>query len=510
MIAVSDSCALTVVTDRPLPASKGIELSGDHAEGRITTSETVFPADTSPGRTTRHTIGLAACIAFCVGTMIGGGVFTLSVYAVQIAGPAAIAAYALAGLVMLLSVLSFAAISARAKPGESGYTPLGEVLGPAGRFLAMWAFYLNAVVMNAFLLITFVEYLREYFLPSLHTQLVALLAIAVIALLNLGSTALVGRAELSLVSLKVTILFVLIGFGLAHIGNASFVPFAPSGAPSLLIATATLFTAYTGFNVVTNIAGSVRKPRRTVPMAMLLSVGIAGLVYVGVAAAVLASGETTLGPAGLGRVAGHLMGPWGQTLVAVAALVSTFSAMNANVLGASELMIRLAHAGDISPRLVRPTSRGGHPASSVLGGAALTAALMMLSWGNPLLIVQVANVSAIVGMVLVDVAAARLALEKWPGEGLRLPGGALIPALATLTALGQLPSLGLVSTAIALGGVVLGLVLFAARSKGAFAAERQALAFRIRELETPLARVLRRRHRFPAFAQDGRRDDRDG
>lgn len=86
-------------------------------------------------------IGLIPCLAFAVGTMIGGGVFTLSGVAVDEAGPSALFAYLLAGGVMLLSALCFAAVSSRSGPGDSGYASIGSILGPQWRFLTMWAFY---------------------------------------------------------------------------------------------------------------------------------------------------------------------------------------------------------------------------------------------------------------------------------------------------------------------------------------------------------------------------------
>ena len=97
-----------------------------------------------PGKT--HQIGLIPCVAFCVGTMIGGGVFSLSGLAVDKTGPSAILAYLLAGVVMLLSALSFVVVSSRSRSGDSGYAPLGGIISPGWRFIAMWGFYLNAVV----------------------------------------------------------------------------------------------------------------------------------------------------------------------------------------------------------------------------------------------------------------------------------------------------------------------------------------------------------------------------
>jgi basic amino acid/polyamine antiporter, APA family len=438
-----------------------------------------------------HQIGLVACVAFCVGTMIGGGVFTLSGTAVDMAGPAAIAAYAIAGVVMLLSALSFVVVSARSKAGDSGYAPIGDILGAPWRFLVMWGFYLNAVMVIAFLLVSFSQYLAEYFVPNVPEKTAALVALALIALLNLGPADLVGKAETWLVGLKVSILLLLVAFGLAYIGNAQFTPFMPNGTQSLLAATAMLFTAYTGFNVVTNMAGSVKNPQRTVPLAIMLSIGIAATIYIGVAIALLASGQSDFGSAGLGKAAAALMGHWGEMLVAFAALISTLTGANANVLGASELTIRLAKQGDISPRVARLSKRG-HPVYSVVLGAAIGAFLVVISKDAAPIIVGISNVTAIVAMVVVDAAAMRLAMQGWPGGGPKLPGGVLIPILGILAAVVQLPSLGWVACSAGAIFLLVGMAIYAGRHLGEVQAERDAIAARVHALETPLLRALKR------------------
>src|SRR3954454_16037006 len=85
-----------------------------------------------PGAESR--IGLLSCVAFAVGTMVGAGVFVLSGLAVQKAGPAAIISFALAGVLVLLSALSFTVVASRAQQGESGYAYLGRSLGGFWRF----------------------------------------------------------------------------------------------------------------------------------------------------------------------------------------------------------------------------------------------------------------------------------------------------------------------------------------------------------------------------------------
>jgi amino acid transporter len=151
---------------------------------------------------------------------------------------------------------------------------------------------------------------------------------------------------------------VFIGWGFAELGNAHVTPFASSGARGVLGMTALLFTAYTGFNVVTNMAGALKNPKHTVPIAIIGSVLISGTIYIGVVVAMLASGVEAFGPAGLRQAAKELMGDWGRYMIAFAAVLSTLSGANANVLGANEVALRLAAQGDVPPALGR-TSRSG-------------------------------------------------------------------------------------------------------------------------------------------------------
>ena len=438
----------------------------------------------------KHSIGLIPCLAFAVGTMIGGGVFSLSGVAVDQAGPSALLAYLLAGGVMLLSALSFVVIASRAKPGESGYAPLTQLLGQAWHFMTAWGFYLNAVTAIAFVLVSFGSYLTQYFAKGLKPVQAALLGLAALALLNLGPADAVGRAETFLVGIKIAILLVLVAFGIGNIKQATFLPFLPNGPSSLVATTALLFTAYTGFNTVTNMAGEVRDAQRTVPRAIILSVLISAAIYMGVIVALLASGQHNLGGAGLAKAAQALMGDWGAYLVAFAACVSTLSGANANLLGSSELTIRLTAHNDVPPVLGRTTGKG-NPFVSVIFGSA--AAAVLIAVGGLDSIVSLSNVSAIFAMLVVDVGAFKVARAGWTSPGFRLPWGGTIPVLGFLAAAAQLPALGWKSLAVTSALMGAGYLVFSQRHRTALGG---GVVERVRQLiaalETPLARALRR------------------
>lgn len=445
----------------------------------------VAEAGTQP----KGSIGPIACLAFAVGSMVGGGVFTLSGTAVNEAGPAALLCYGIAAVVMLMSAVSFVAVAARAKPGDSGYGPVGDLLGTAWRFLVMWGFYISGLAALTFLLVSFGSYLNEYFLTAVGPTAAALLAAVLVSWLNLGPAALVAKAETMIVGLKVALLLLLVAWGLGKIEGAHFTPFSPEGGSGILEVSALLFTAYTGFNVVTNMASSVKNPSRTVPFAVIGSILASGLVYAGVILAMLASDIHHFGPDGVGQAADALMGSWGGYVIAFAACLSTLSGANANMLGASELVLRLVKQGDAPPVAGR-TGRSGNPTVSVLFAAAVAVLLVLAAPVNSIIVY--ANVGALVAMIVVNVAAIQLARKGWPGEGLRIPGGPILPVIAIAACLVQFPSLGWGEVGIGLVLVLSGLLLYWRRHETRFGEDAARDAEdAIRLIDTPLARALR-------------------
>jgi amino acid transporter len=99
------------------------------------------------------------------------------------------------------------------------------------------------------------------------------------------------------------------------------------------VGTGILFIGFEGFGLVTNAAGDMKNPGRMVPRALYLSVLLATLIYIGVA--VVVSGNLTTAQIAatrdyaLAAAAKPFLGEFGFKLIAVAALFSTASAINA-------------------------------------------------------------------------------------------------------------------------------------------------------------------------------------
>lgn len=436
----------------------------------------------------RKKIRLFTATAFAVGAMIGGGVFVLTGTALQQAGPAALLAFLLAGVTVLLSALSFAVIASEAPPKKSGYTYAGKMLGsPAWSFVISWCFYLSGIIAAAFVLNAFGIYVHSFITHHVLALAWGLIGAIALTLINLGPASEIGKIETFLVSGKLLILLLLIVFGIANLHASALHPFYPHGSSKVFTTSAFLFIAFLGFNVITNISGDIEQPRWTVPRAIMLSMLVVTLIYTGVVLALLAAHISTYSEASVGIAAQHLIGPIGGSLVVAGALVSTLSSANANILGSSEIIVRLA--ADRSVPTVLGRMRHGHPYVSVLIGAVLYVVLILT--GRTDIIVDLANVTAIVALVIVNIAAAR-AVTLRSHHGIRLPFGWLLPILGALGALLQFAFMPVTSLLIGLGLSVSGVILYGLRQKYHLPQIHREIVRVVEAVEGPLGRTLSR------------------
>jgi len=135
-----------------------------------------------------------------------------------------------------------------------------------------------------------------------------------------------------------------------------------------------IFVAYEGFELIANTARDVRNVARTLPRAYFTAVGfviglyvLVSLVTVGNLAVdkIVAAKDYALAEA-----ARPFLGQAGFTLIAVAAMLSTASAINATLYGAARLSYCIARDGELPAALERKV--WSEPVSGLLITAALT------------------------------------------------------------------------------------------------------------------------------------------
>jgi len=169
--------------------------------------------------------------------------------------------------------------------------------------------------------------------------------------LNLLSVKLVGETEDWIVLIKLLILLIFIGAGIWGINNTRLAPSA--WAPTLHLAAGgmIIFVAYEGFELIANSSQDVRKPKEALPRAFFSAVIFVIVLYVLIAIVTVGtlpvSSIVDAKDYALAKAAQPFLGRAGFLLIAVAALLSTASAINATLYGTARLSYVIAKDGEL-------------------------------------------------------------------------------------------------------------------------------------------------------------------
>jgi amino acid transporter len=310
--------------------------------------------------------------------MVGGGIFAVLGLAVQLAHGGTPEAFALAGIVALLTTYSYAKLSV-AYPSRGGTVTFLDSAFGAGMFTGSMnvLLWLSYVVMLSLYAFAFGSY-GATFLPqgwqATSKHILICFSVVTIAGLNLLSAEVIGKAEDWIVGLKVVILlfFVSAGFAGIHVSRIK----TSSRSPSLHLAAGgmIIFLAYEGFELIANTAHDVRDVARTLPRAYYTAVVFVMALYVLVALVTVGNlaVDKIVGAKdyALAEAARPFLGQAGFTLIAIAAMLSTASAINATLYGSARLSYCIARDGELPAILERKV--WGEPVEGVLITAGLT------------------------------------------------------------------------------------------------------------------------------------------
>jgi amino acid transporter len=385
----------------------------------------------------KNKVGYWEATAIGVGGMVGGGIFAVLGLSVDLAHGGAPLAFLVAGVVALVTAYSYARLSV-AFPSQGGTVAfLDRAFGPGlltgSANILLWISYMIMLSLYAY---TFGSYGASLLAPEWHDvgrHVLITLSVVCITALNLLSARLIGEAEDWVVLIKLSILALFIGAGIFGVDTARLSVSAWAPPLHLVAGGMIIFLAYEGFELIANTAADVRNPATTLPRAFYTAVGFVIVLYVLVAVVtvgtlpvdrIVSARDYALAEAAL-----PFLGQTGFTLIAVAAMLSTASAINATVYGAARLSYIIAKDGELPEVLERKIWNRPIEGLLITSGVTLVAAnLVDLSSLSTM-----GSAGFLLIFATVNGANARLASDTHSSRWLSLAGVAL--CLAALAAL---------------------------------------------------------------------------
>nr|WP_295383139.1 amino acid permease [Pseudoxanthomonas sp.] len=355
------------------------------------------------GRRLVPTLSWPHLVALGIGAIVGTGIYTLIGVGANLAGPAVLLSFVVAGVVCACAALAYAEMATLMPAAGSAYTYSYTVLGESIAWVVGWSLILEYSLVVSTVAVGWSGYAVGFLkgmgveLPTMLTvgphaggliNLPAVLITFVVAGLLIAGTRESATLNAILVVVKVIALAVFVAIALPHFDATHLEPFMPYGfvksmgadgvERGVMAAAAIIFFAFYGFDAISTAAEETKNPGRD------LSIGIVGsmigctLIYIVVAAAAVGAMSYTVfgqSPEPLALILRELGQGTAAKVIAGAAVVALPTVLLAFLYGQSRIFFVMSRDGLLPRGLSKVNPRTGTPVAITVFTAVLVAAL---------------------------------------------------------------------------------------------------------------------------------------
>ena len=285
----------------------------------------------------KRNMGLFMAVMIGIGATMGPGIFALPGELAHMIGPLGILVYLAMGFLTVFTALNYSELSAAIPLAGGGYSFTSRTLTRPVAFFTGWFFWIGNTLACAMYALIFSLTIRAYFLPEASIALITLVTTIVFASVNfIGmKEAIIIITVMNLVELAVLVVVAALGF--TDIQPRHLEPLAPMGWGPFVPAMALIYISYVGFELISNAAEEIIQPGKTIPRAILITLGISTAIYVlvvGVMMGVVDHTELAQSEIPFIFTAERLFGAWGRWAGIIATIMASLSAFSVT-LGAS-------------------------------------------------------------------------------------------------------------------------------------------------------------------------------
>lgn len=357
----------------------------------------------------RRVLGPVQLTSLGVGAIIGAGIFVATGSAAHnVAGPALMLSYVVAGVTCVFAALCYAEFASMVPVAGSAYTYAYATLGEFFAWIIGWDLVLEYAVGAATVANGWSGYFQSVLVkfglqlpPALAgppivydagaghfvrtagvVNLPAILVVALVTAVLVKGISESASFNASMVFLKVTVVFFVILVGAFYVNPENWHPFAPFGMTGLsvfgrplmgqvnaggqpvgmLAGAAIIFFAYIGFDSVSTHAEEAKNPRRDVPIGIIASLIICTVLYIAVVAVLtgMVRYDRLSVDAGVSDAFKQAGLPWAEFIIAAAGVAGITSVLLVLMLSAPRVFLAMARDGMVPPGFfgdVHPTFR---------------------------------------------------------------------------------------------------------------------------------------------------------
>jgi basic amino acid/polyamine antiporter, APA family len=351
-------------------------------------------------------LGVSHAAAVVVGTIIGSGIFLVPAEMMQAVGSARLVylAWIVGGLLSFFGALTYAELGAMKPQAGGEYVYVRDAYGPLAGFLYAWTWFVIAkpgsiatvVVGLVRILGTFQVF--SFFSANLISapftvtwgQVVAISAAILISFLNYIGVKKAGEFQLVFTLLKVAIILGIVVVCFSGVGDvagrgwqnfAGMFAGARGGVGGFVAALVAALWAYDGWNDLNMVAGEVKRPERSIPIALIAGVATVGALYMLLNAGVqyvLPASAIAASPRPASDAVALVMGKMGAGFVSAGMAISMLVTLNGTIMSGARIPFAVARDGYFFHALAEVHPRFHTPSMALVVQCVLSIALLLL------------------------------------------------------------------------------------------------------------------------------------
>ena len=421
--------------------------------------------------TTKKHLGLFGVFALATGATLSSGFFLLPSFATQIAGPAVVLAYLIAGLLLIPPMLSKIELGTAMPRSGGAYYFLDRSLGPMVGTIGGLGIWLALLLKTAFALVGMSAYIQLFLPAETSDSVYTVIALGLVVFFG-GLNILGAKKTTSFQIVLVVMLLALLGWfltaGSLEIKPANFSNFLGEGSGNILSAAGLVFISYVGVTKVISVAGEIKNPERNLPLGLFLAIGTAITVYIvgltvmvgvsGTEGIMYIDGEINMTP--VSTVASDITGSsTGGFIMAIAAIFAFLSVANAGILSASRYPLAMSR-DHLLPPLLRKVDGKGTPIIGIIVSASFI--ILVILFLDPLKIAKLASSFQLLmfALLCISVIVMREAKLDSYDPGFRAPFYPWLQIVGTLSCISIIGVMGWLPIIFSSGIVVAGIMWY--------------------------------------------------
>ena len=317
----------------------------------------------------RH-MGLFHLTMYGVGLILGAGIYVLIGEAAGFAGNSMWISFLLGSVVAIFAGLSYAELSALFPKAAAEYTFVKNAFkNNFFAFIIGWLTAITSIIVAATVSLGFGGYLTQFI--ELPITIGAIFLIGILSIVNF-----IGIKEsawantiFAIITAGGLILIIFLGFTIEPIESVDYFE-TPNGITGIILAFVLIFFAFIGFEDMANVAEEVRKPHKTIPRAIILSIVITGVIYILVSFSVIRIlnwEELAASSAPLADVAHSVLGTNGSVTLSLIALFATASTVLITLVAGARILYGMAKSNSLPQFLSKVHSKTNTPWIAVVG-----------------------------------------------------------------------------------------------------------------------------------------------